>query len=124
MTAPQKDWVDIISALLVPTLAIAGVIIAFLQWRTNELKRKQELFDRRYAFYQKIRKNYFDYAVSEENYDKTDFFDLAEEALFLFGSEIEKHIVDIVDHEIPEQVMYGIMDDWFVRPFKKYLELK
>lgn len=120
----EKDWIDILSALLVPTIAIAGTIIAILQWRTSELSRKQELFDRRYEFYQRVRKIYFAVASSEEPIDVTDFFDVAEEASFLFGTDIAKHIVAIADHRIPEQVRPGIMDDWFVQPFKKYLEMK
>ncbi len=43
-----KDWVDYLSALLVPTIAILGSIIAFQQWRTNTKRLKHELFDRRY----------------------------------------------------------------------------
>jgi len=120
----ERDWVDILSALLVPTVAVIGSCIAFLQWRTNELKRKQDLFDRRYAYYQQVRKIYFAVASSERPTDETDFFDLAEEASFLFGDDVAKHIVSIADRKIPEQVRHGIMDDWFVQPFKKYLELK
>lgn len=120
----EKDWIDILSALLVPTIAIAGIIIAILQWRTSELSRKQELFDRRYTFYQRVRKIYFAVASSEEPTDVTDFFDVAEEASFLFGADVAKHIVAIADHKIPEQVRHGIMDDWFIQPFKKYLEMK
>ena len=44
----QKNWIDILSALLVPTIAIFGSLIAFLQWRINRARLKNELFDRRY----------------------------------------------------------------------------
>jgi len=43
-----KGWVDILSALLVPTIAIFGSLIGFQQWRTNTKRLKHELFDRRY----------------------------------------------------------------------------
>ena len=44
----QKNWIDILSALLVPTIAIFGSLIAFMQWRINRARLKHELFDRRY----------------------------------------------------------------------------
>ena len=46
-----KDWVDIMTALLTPTVAILGSVIAILQWRINRLRLKHELFDKRYEVY-------------------------------------------------------------------------
>jgi hypothetical protein len=43
-----KDWVDYLSALLTPTIAILGSLIAFQQWLINRKRLKHELFDRRY----------------------------------------------------------------------------
>lgn len=43
-----KDWVDYMSALLTPVIAIFGCFIAYRQWRTSEKERKQYLFDKRY----------------------------------------------------------------------------
>lgn len=43
-----KDWVDYMSALLTPVIAILGCFIAYRQWRTSEKERKQYLFDKRY----------------------------------------------------------------------------
>jgi hypothetical protein len=48
-------WVTILSALLTPTIAIAGVMIAYLQRWTAEKKRKQDLFDRRFAVFESAR---------------------------------------------------------------------
>lgn len=45
---PARDWVDYLSALLVPTIAIVGAFIAWQQWRINRARLKNELFDRRY----------------------------------------------------------------------------
>lgn len=44
----QKDWIDILSALLVPTIAILGFYIAYRQSRLDHLKFKHDLFDRRW----------------------------------------------------------------------------
>lgn len=124
MASYQKDWVDYLSALLTPTIAIVAAVITYLQWRTNELKRKQELFDRRYAFYQRLRAIYLSIPHLEIPINDNDLSDLAEEAQFLFGLEVAKHIVEIERRKIPEQVVHGLVDDWFIEPFKKYLELK
>ncbi len=41
-----------LSALLTPTIALLGAVIAWQQWRTNRNKLKLELFEKRYAFYE------------------------------------------------------------------------
>jgi len=40
-----KDWVEYLSALLTPTIAILGSIIGFQLWRTNSKRLKHELFE-------------------------------------------------------------------------------
>lgn len=45
---PTRDWVDYLSALLVPMVAVVGAVIAWQQWRINQARLKNELFDRRY----------------------------------------------------------------------------
>lgn len=52
---PIHDWVDYLSALLTPTIAIAGAAIGLLQWRTNRNRLKHELFDRRYEQFEAVR---------------------------------------------------------------------
>lgn len=46
--ANTKDWVDVFSALLTPTVAILAVYIALQQWQTQEKQRKQDLYEKRY----------------------------------------------------------------------------
>ena len=52
--ACEKDWIDILSALLTPFIAIAAISIAVLQWKINRNRLKHELFDRRYEQYQAV----------------------------------------------------------------------
>lgn len=51
----SRDWVEILSALLVPTIALLGALIALLQWQINRARLKNELFDRRYEQFLAIR---------------------------------------------------------------------
>ena len=51
----NKDWVDILSALLTPTIAIVAVVIGFLQWHLHRAKLRYELFDKRYAVFDEIK---------------------------------------------------------------------
>lgn len=119
-----KTILEIALALSTPIIACFAVYFTRSQSRTDEARRKQELFELRYSFYQKVRSTYMSIAQTKQPVDETDFFDLSEEASFLFGDDVSRHIIDIANHKIPEQVYHGIIDDWFVKPFKKYLQLK
>ena len=46
-----KDWVDYLTALLTPMIAIVGIGLGFLQWRINRLRLNHELFDKRWKIY-------------------------------------------------------------------------
>jgi hypothetical protein len=124
MNSSIQDIIQFVASLATPFIALIAVYYTRTQARTNEIRRKQELFNLRYAFYRKVREAYLSIAQSSQPVDTTDFFDLAEEASFLFSDDVAKHIVSIADRKIEEQVKYGIIDNWFVKPFKKYLQLK
>jgi thymidylate kinase len=119
-----KNLIEIVLAISTPLIAYLAVYYTRSQSRTDELRRKQELFQIRYTFYQKVRATYLSIAESKKPVDETDFFDLAEEASFLFGDDVSNHILEFANHKIPIQVNQGIIDDWFLTPFKKYLQLK
>ena len=52
----EKDCIDILSAMLTPTIAILGIYIAYQQWRTNKNRLKLELFEKRYEIFMSIKK--------------------------------------------------------------------
>jgi hypothetical protein len=114
----QSIWVQALNALLIPFIAVVGTIIGWLQWRTNERKRKQDLFDKRFALYLKAVSYYeevwSDRAGSSPDYD---FKTLYVEASFLFGQ-------DVVDHlkTMTREKKFDI--DWFAEPFRRYMQLK
>ena len=47
----ERDWVDILQALLTPTIALIAVAIGVAQWWTARNKLKLDLFDIRWAAY-------------------------------------------------------------------------
>lgn len=49
--ACEKDWIDIFTALLTPTIAVFGAIIAYRQWRISQQKFRHDLYDRRFSVY-------------------------------------------------------------------------
>ncbi len=125
-----KDWVGIFTAISTPCIALLAGYFTYSQAKTDELRRKQEIFEIRYAYYKKVRAIYI--GLHEDLpwhcSEITDFFDLAEEASFLFGNDIAQHIIEMgnkhLANKIETQVRHGIIDDWFIKPFTKYLSLK
>lgn len=110
--------VEILSALLTPTIAIAGGIIAWLQWQTNERKRTQELFDRRYEFYKRALGAYEEFHSDKNGSTEPWEFDyFYTEAGFLFGDDIVDHLKNFGSN--PKRNLA-----WFARPFSKYLRLR
>lgn len=51
----QTDWVTTLSALLTPTIALLGLVIAGNQWITARRKLKLDLYDKRLAVYEAVR---------------------------------------------------------------------
>jgi hypothetical protein len=91
--ATEKDWVDILQALLTPTVAIFGSYIAYQQWHINKVRLKHELYDRRMAVYTKLM-DYIGVILSEAHVNDTAFFDWMKksyEGYFLFNDEIIKY---------------------------------
>ena len=89
--------VDFVAALLTPTIAIIAVFIAYQQWALGKAKHRQDLFDRRYEFYQIIRdfitKTCADGKVQpgadiQFNHDTAD-------SVFLFGEDICEYVREI-----------------------------
>ena len=114
---------QLLSSLLTPTIASMGIIFAGLQWWTNEKKRQNELFDRRYQFYVRLKGVYLSQHNSENQpLDVEDWIPYAEEAGFLFGDDIQKHIMHFVEKKLSGCPNFP--EEWFIKPFRKYLNLK
>lgn len=81
-----------------PVLAALGFYIAYLQWRTAELKRNYELFDRRYTLYQKVldylQKIWADYRPCPE--EIAVLHAIRSESLFLCGTDVADYIQKLI----------------------------
>ncbi len=120
------NWVDVLSALLTPTIALAAVVLGFLQYRLAKQRRKDDLFDRRYAFYESVRKMWMNTGVNappntDPDLDVLDLVTLAYEAEFLFGEDISQHILSLGGRGHEGHPFFPNED--FVKPFKRYLNL-
>ena len=95
-----KDWVDYLSALLTPTLAIFGSIIAFQQSRTNSKRLKHELFDRRYEQFTVIREFIGSIMTSgkSDSIEQAKFLTGTQGIRFVFDQEIDDYIENTIWH--------------------------
>ena len=119
----EKSWVDIFQALLTPTIAIAGVLIGYYQWRNNEYKRQNELFDKRFEFYKKSCDAWLATGNPDaQSPDVEDLIPISEEAKFLFGDDIALHILSLEGKSHNGSPFFPNID--FSEPFYKYLRLK
>jgi len=51
----ERDWIDISQALLTPAIAVAGLGLAYVQWKLSEAGHRRELFQRRFAVFEAVR---------------------------------------------------------------------
>ena len=115
-------WVNITSALLAPTIAIVALFLGVLNYRLSARRRRDDLFDRRYRFYQQVRDAWLSTAdPSTRPPDIEDWIPIAEEASFLFGSDIADHLVSLDGRKHSGSPFFP--NDNFVEPFRKYLTL-
>lgn len=146
----EKNWIDILSALLMPTIAFFGSIIAWRQSKINQNRLKHELFTRRIELFDEIAHYIADiicYGNVEQGKD-AQFLRNTRTSFFIFNKEIEEYIDKIYKESIKLQLLCNlknsstgqdlenniseqkIIKDWFkkelngLRPkFQQYLKL-
>jgi len=94
LVQPARDWVDYLSALLVPTIAVIGAFIGWQQWRTNQARLKNELFDRRYQHFCVVRDFIGSIIASgrSEPHEQQKYLVGTRGMRFLFDQEIAEHM--------------------------------
>lgn len=105
--ACEKDWIDFISAVSIPVIAIIASYVAWQQWRVNERRLKHELFDRNFLVYESILKFIGSIVTSGKAKDENlyNFNKETRAAKFLLGEDIKEFIDDIYNKAIDLQTL-------------------
>ena len=108
-TLPTRDWVDYFQAFLTPMIAGLGILIAWLQWWTNQQRLKLERFDRRFKRFEATRK--FIQAIivnpTVEESDRLKFRSDTSGSRFLFNKDISEYLTKIHDKAVDLQTLDG-----------------
>ncbi len=104
IAAKSRDCIEILSALLAPTIAVFAVFVAWQQGRINRSRLKHELFDRRYKQFLVVRD--FLRSVLQEGKVKPE-----EEQKFLGGTRGMRFIFDQRIAKFVDETLVGLMAD-------------
>ncbi|MGM0519096.1 MAG: hypothetical protein ACQERD_05600 [Campylobacterota bacterium] len=99
---PASSFVEIVSSLLVPVIAIIGAVIALQQYRINKQRLKHELYDRRMIVFKHM-KTYLSEIMRDGSvsYDRAMKFNFdTSEAIFLLDDKINARIKKIYEKSI------------------------
>ena len=116
-------WVEYLTALATPIIALIASLIGWLTWRSQNWQRKNALFERRYALFKRAEEAYIA-AHTDPEWCGGMIDPIAAEARFVFDLEIARHIFESESWEVPDQVIHGVVDERFVMPFERFLRLK
>jgi hypothetical protein len=102
-------------------IGLVGLGFTYLQYNLNTKKRKDDLFNLRFAFYKKLCSAWIKtHHESNNTLDVIDLIIFTEESRFLFGKEITEHIHSLHDKRASNPFM---VDNFFSAPFDAYLNL-
>lgn len=122
-----SNLIPICCTIISTMIAIAVAIFTAANYKLAKRRRKDELFDRRYKLYQEVRALWLATGgdTPEEHQIDLDvdyIMPVAEEAGFLFGDDVVKHIYSLSGKR--HKGGLGIPNDDFIEPFKKYLKFE
>ena len=98
----SQSWVEILSALLVPVIAIVGLYVAYQQYQINKQRLRHETYERRLAVYKSVQR-YLSEILRDGKitYNRAlQFNSEASEAAFLFDSSVQEKIDEIYQKSI------------------------
>jgi hypothetical protein len=99
------NWINVLTALLTPTIAIVGTVIAILQWKINQKRLQHELFNRRIKLFEVVA-GYIANAMSRGDVvdgEEYQFLRDTKHARFIFDKEVDDYINEIFRKSIDLQ---------------------
>ncbi|HUT70659.1 MAG TPA: hypothetical protein VMW89_08260 [Desulfatiglandales bacterium] len=114
--AISASWIDILSALLTPTIALIALYIAYQQHKTNQQRLRHETYERRLKVYKAVQAHLsIILRAGKTSYQEcTLFYSEASEAAFLF----DKSVMDKIDKIYSKSIeMVGLDEKPFVSEF-------
>lgn len=104
-------WIQVLSALAVPAIALLALVVGVAQWRTAQQRAVLDVFDKRWEVHTKIRevlsKVFRDGTVNDDTLRS--FLRATDGASFLFGSKVNVYLGLLYDalahHQAAEEEM-------------------
>lgn len=121
-----KQYIDFASAALIPLIAIITIYIAYQQYRTNKLKLRHDLFEKRWSVYKTLMES-LEAVIREGTINDDKLFKLNIERIksyFLFDQDLYNYIDEIYDKLIDLQTMNSASEQEKVANAQKRSELK
>lgn len=118
----MKEIIEIFKACLTPTIAIITTYIAYQQWKTNRIKLRMDLYEKRLRIYKEVHKLLaivIRNAKIEQN-EFNDFIVNTSEADFLFDTEVTDFISEIYKHALHLQRWIAEYRDYTEPPKEGY----
>lgn len=94
-----KPYVDLLSALLTPLIAVIATYIAYQQYRANQLKLRHDLYDRRLQVFNAVAE-FLAHVMREGTTDRAQLMTLLQktrESYFLFGNQVSKYVTELYE---------------------------
>lgn len=108
---PELQWA--IAAIT----AIFVAVVAFLQWRTTQQKAVLDLFERRHAIYEVVRRAVGTIASNSTAFDQArevEYMQAMERVYFFFGDDVASYVKrlwsDITDVQTADMELQGTQD--------------
>lgn len=110
-TCPLPDWVQVLQALAVPVIAGVGAWVAIQQMRIARVKLQHDLYDRRYAVFQAVRRFLDEMVVNKMVSPDTlrPFIVGTADAEFLFPDELATYLGEMSSRARKAQSIYMTM---------------
>lgn len=110
---PEADphWTAYVTALVVPVIALIAAWVAFRQWQIARNKLKLDLFDKRMAVYEVVRKT-LGVATSHGKLtqnDELEYLSGIRTAQWLFGPDVSKYLQETLWHKIVDFGLHNTM---------------